>query len=200
MAKQRRDKTRAARRRAERERINAAAREAGAEAAEEALTRPRHARHVARLDELLARKVITPEQAQAGARLERDFRASNSVIGGRLIGVYEANQPRPPKKFQMPPPDAPHVIEARERVERAFAALGPLAPIVVHVVICDLPASSWGANGKPNTDAPGLLRFALSVLAVHFSTATAAWAVPARRSSSPAASRLSGQLALSGAA
>jgi hypothetical protein len=63
------------------------------------------------------------------------------------------------------------VIEARLAVEQAIAALGPLAPIVLHTCVLDLPASAWGANGSPNGDAIGLLRYALSVLALHYSKA-----------------------------
>ena len=75
--------------------------------------------------------------------------------------------PKKPKKYSAPAPDMPSAIVARERFERAIAALGPLSPIVIHVAICDLSASAWGANGKPNGDAVGILRLALSVLAVH---------------------------------
>jgi hypothetical protein len=69
------------------------------------------------------------------------------------------------------PRDTPSTIEARERFEQAQAALGPLSPIALHVCICDLTPSAWGANGKPNGDAVGLLRYGLSVLIVHYSRA-----------------------------
>jgi hypothetical protein len=173
-----RNRTRAARRRAEKQRVNTAARERGEEAAEDAKTRPRNARHAAQLDVLLHRHVITADQARAGGRFSRDFRMSGSVIG-RLIGRYEANMPRPPKKYSAPAPDTPSVIEARERFEQAQSALGPLSPIAIHVCVVDLPASTWGANGKPNGDAVGLLRYALSVLAVHYSR-TSPLRAPAR--------------------
>ena len=65
--------------------------------------------------------------------------------------------PRPPKKYATSAANTPPVIEARERFEAAVAALGPLAPIAIHVAICDLSPSTWGANGKPNGDARGLL-------------------------------------------
>jgi hypothetical protein len=161
-----RNRTRAARRRAEKQRVNAAARERGEEAAEDAKTRPRNARHAAQLDVLLHRHVITTDQARAGGRFSRDFQLSGTTIG-RLIGRYEPGMPRPPKKYSAPPPDTPHAIEARERFEQAQSALGPLSPIALHVCVCDLTPSAWGANGKPNGDAVGLLRYALSVLAVH---------------------------------
>jgi hypothetical protein len=167
MAHRHRTKTRAARRRAEKQRANAAARERGEEAVEDAKTRPRTARHAAQLDVLLHRHVITVDQARAGGRFKRDFRMSGTAIG-RLIGRYEPNLPKKPKRYAAPPPDTPHAIEARESFERAVGALGPLAPVTIHVAICDLPASAWGANGKPNGDAIGLLRYALSVLALHY--------------------------------
>ena len=85
MAHSRRDRTRAARRRAEKQKANAAARERGVEAVEDARSRPRNARHAAQLDVLLHRHVITTDQARAGSRFAFDFRASNTVIG-RLIG------------------------------------------------------------------------------------------------------------------
>ena len=170
MAQHKRNRTRATRRRAEKQRVNAAARERGVEAAEDARTRPRSARHAAQLDVLLHRHVISPDQARAGHRFAGDFRVSGSVIGS-LTGRYEPNLPKKPKKYAAPAPDAPHTIQAREAFEQAIAALGPLSPIVIHVAICDLSASAWGANGKPNGDAVGLLRYALSVLAVHYARA-----------------------------
>ena len=51
-----------------------------------------------------------------------------------------------------------------------MATLEPLCPIVIYVAICDLTPSAWGANGKPNGDAVGLLRYGLSVLAVRYAT------------------------------
>jgi hypothetical protein len=122
-----RNRTRAVRRIAERTKKNAAAVNAGAEAAEDAETRPRKARHTPELVRLLNRGVITPDQHRAGDRFAGDFRRSGSVIG-RLIGRYEAGMPRPPKKYSAPPPDTPHAIEARELFEQAVAALGPLSP------------------------------------------------------------------------
>jgi hypothetical protein len=171
-----RNRTRAARRRAEKQKLNAAARERGEEAAEEAKTRPRNARHAAQLDVLLHRHVITIDQARAGGRFGRDFWMSGSVIG-RLIGRYEPNLPKKPKRYSAPPPDTPHAIEAREAFEQACQALGPLSPIALHTCICDLTPSAWGANGKPNGDAVGLLRYALSVLAVHYTAAASAASV-----------------------
>jgi hypothetical protein len=168
-----RNRTRAARRRAEKQKANEAARERGVEAveaAEDAKSRPRNARHAAQLDVLLHRHVITVDQARAGHRFAGDFRRSGSVIGS-LTSRYEPNLPKKPKKYSASPPDTLSVIEARERFEQAIAALGPLSPIVIHVAICDLSASAWGANGKPNGDAVGLLRYALSVLAVHYARA-----------------------------
>ena len=165
-----RNRTRAQRRRLEKQKLNLEAIQRGEEAAEDAKTRPRNARHAAQLDVLLNRHVITVDQARAGGRFARDFQRSGTVIG-RLISRYEPGMPRLPKKYQSPPPDAPDTIEARERFEQAIAALGPLAPIVIHVAICDLPASAWGANGKSNGDAIGLLRYALAVLGLHY-TAT----------------------------
>ena len=190
MAHSRRDRTRAARRRVEKTKLNLAARERGelaVEAAEDAKSRPRNARHAAQLDILLHRCIVTLDQARAGHRFGRDFRASNSVIG-RLVGRYEANQPGKPKRYAAPAPDTPSVIVARERFERAIAALGPLSPIVIHVAITDLPASAWGANGKPNGDAVGILRLALSVLCVHYGRASSpkgAAEAPAHRPNNP---------------
>jgi Domain of unknown function (DUF6456) len=170
MAHRHRNKTRAARRIAERTKRNAAAVDAGVEAEADAKTRPRNARHAAQLDVLLHRHVITIDQARAGSRFSRDFHLSGTVIG-HLISRYEPNLPKKPKRYAAPAPDTPHVIEARERFEQAIAALGPLAPIALHVCVCDLPASAWGANGRPNGDAVGLLRYGLAVLGVHYSRA-----------------------------
>jgi hypothetical protein len=163
-----RNRTRAARRIAERTKRNASAIDAGVEAEEEARTRPRNARHAAQLDVLLHRHVITPDQARAGGRFSRDFHLSGTVIG-RLIGRYEAGMPKKPKKYAAPAADAPSTIEARERFELAQTALGPLVPIVIHVAICDLPPSEWCATAdRLNGDARAVLRFALSTLARHY--------------------------------
>jgi hypothetical protein len=167
MAHRHRDRTRAARRIAERTKRNAAAVDAGVEAEEAARTRPRNARHAAQLDVLLHRHVITPDQARAGGRFSRDFRLSGTVIR-RLIGRYEANMPKKPKRYAAAP-DTPSTIEARERFEQAVAALGPLVPIVIHVAICDLPPSEWCATAdRLNGDARAVLRFALSTLFRHY--------------------------------
>jgi hypothetical protein len=171
MAHSRRDRSRAARRRLEKQKANEATRERGAEAvatAEDARSRPRNARHAAQIDVLLHRHVITIDQARAGHRFARDFHLSGTVIG-RLIGRYEAGMPRPPKKYSAPPSDTPHAIEARELFELACQALGPLCPITVHVAICDLPPSEWCATAdRLNGDARAVLRFALSTLARHY--------------------------------
>jgi Domain of unknown function (DUF6456) len=168
MAHRHRTKTRAARRIAERTKRNAAAVDAGVEAEEDAKTRPRNARHAAQLDVLLHRHVIMVDQARAGGRFSRDFHLSGTVIG-RLIGRYEPNLPKKPKRYSAPPPDTPGAIEARERFEQAMAALGPLVPIVIHVAICDLPPSEWCATAdRLNGDARAVLRFALSTLARHY--------------------------------
>lgn len=174
MAKQRRDKTRAARRRAEKQRLNEQARERGVEAAEaeeDAKLRPRTARHMHELDRLLARGSITADQCRVGHRFAADFRRSGSVIGGRLISSYEANRPRPPKKYQTPAPDLPQVIEARERVELAIAALGRwLSPIVIHTCVADLPPSEWLATpAAANSEGAATLRLALAALVIHYS-------------------------------
>ena len=166
MAHRHRTKTRAARRRAEKTKANEAARSRGIEAAEDAadVNRPRNARHAAVLDVLLHRHAIRPDQARAGVRFAADFRRSATTIG-RLIGLYEPNMPQKPKKYAAPAADTPSVIEARERFEHAQAALGPLAPIVIHVAICDLPPSEWCATAdRLNGDARAVLRFALSIL------------------------------------
>ena len=147
MPKQR-NRTRAARRRAERTRLNLETRERGAEAvatAEDAKSRPRNARHAAQLDVLLHRGIVSTDQARAGNRFAGDFRRSGSVIGN-LISRYEAGMPRPPKKYSAPPPDVPHVIEARERFEAAQAALGPLAPIAIHTCISRFASLSLGCQ------------------------------------------------------
>jgi hypothetical protein len=163
-----RNRTRAARRRAEKQKLNLETRERGVEATEDAKTRPRNARHAAQLDVLLHRHVITVDQARAGGRFSRDFHLSGTVIG-RLIGRYEAGIPRPPKKYSAPAPDSPSTIEARERFEQAQTALGPLVPIVIHVAICDLPPSEWCATAdRLNGDARAVLRFALSTLVRHY--------------------------------
>jgi Domain of unknown function (DUF6456) len=184
MAHRHRSKTRAARRIAERTKRNAAAVDAGVEAEKDAKTRPRNARHASQLDVLLHRHVITVDQARAGGRFSHDFHLSGTV-SGYLISRYEPNLPKKPKRYAAPPPDVPLAIEARERFESAQSALGPLAPIALHVCVLDLPASAWGANGKPNGDAVGILRLALSVLALHYSKASSATGASAPRARLP---------------
>ena len=166
----RRTRTRAARRIVERTKRNVAAVEAGATAAEDAKSRPRVGRNVTHLDYLRSRGSISDTQADAGLHLARDFRASHSIIGSKMIGSYQANMPRPSRKYAVPAPDAPHVIEAREAVDAAVNALGPLVGIVFHVAVCDAAAGEWGATPQHrNGDAMALLRFGLSTLHRHYS-------------------------------
>jgi hypothetical protein len=157
-----RNRTRAARRNAERTSRNALARETAAELAE---SRPklRRARTKTQLETLEARGAMSHEQHRAGARLARDYYASNTVIG-RLVGRYEANLPKQPKKYQAAP-DTPSAIVARERYDQAMKTVGPwLSGILVHVCITDEPASGWGPmNGKAATDGIALLRLGLDV-------------------------------------
>jgi hypothetical protein len=170
MAKRRRP-TRAGRRRAERTRINADARERGVVAAKDAAdaNRPRVARHVDQLDQLLAAKAITVDQACAGMRFKGDFSRAGADTIGRLIGRYEPDASMPPKKYQAPPPPSIAAIDARMRFEAAVRELGPLAAVCIHVAVLDQPPLTWGANGHGlNRDAPALLRLGLSVLHVHY--------------------------------
>jgi hypothetical protein len=193
MAKRRRP-TRAARRRAERQKANAAAREraAGAtEAAEEDL--PRVARHVDQLDHLLTRGAISQDMAKAGARFTRDYERS-MTLSARLVGRYESDVIRPPKG--QAPPDTPLTFAARERFEAAVHELGPLWRIVYHVAVTDQPPESWGvASGHRNGDAAALLRLGLATLGQHygFSGARASRAGRSRHSSAarPAAAAAS---------
>jgi hypothetical protein len=164
-----RNRTRAARRNAERREKNAAALELATELAVEAEERPK--RHFARtktvLETLEARGAITLDQKRAGDRLARDYARSNTMIG-RLIGHYEANVPRRPGYGA--PPDTPMSIVARERYDNAMKAVGPhLNSILFHVVVTDLPPSHWGPlNGLAVAEGPKLLRVALDSLAAHY--------------------------------
>jgi Domain of unknown function (DUF6456) len=161
----RRRPTRAGRRRAEKEAANLAARERGVAAAEEAKTRPRVARHVDQLDQLLMRREISADQAAAGMRFQGDFRRAGSATIGRLVGTYEANMPRPPKKYQAPGADPLAAVVARERFEQACRELGPLCAVVIHVAVLDQPAEEWGATPeRRNGDALALLRLGLATL------------------------------------
>jgi Domain of unknown function (DUF6456) len=164
-----RNRSRAARRIAERTKINALAREAGAEIAADDQPKRRYARTKSQLELLESRGNITIHHRKAGERLEQDYRLSGTCPS-RLISRYEPNMPRQPKKYQAPS-DAPGNIAARERFDAAMSAIGPwLAPIVLHVVICDLPVANWGPmNGRAATHGPGLLFTALDALAAHYS-------------------------------
>jgi Domain of unknown function (DUF6456) len=160
-----RNRTRAARRIAERTKKNAAAIEAAVELAEEAQERPKrkYARTRTQLETLEARGGITLDQKRAGDRLAKDYARSNTTIG-RLVGRYEANMPRRPGYGA--PPDTPLSIVARERYDNAMKAVGPwLNGILFHVCITDLPPSGWGPmNGKAALDGPPILRLALDAL------------------------------------
>jgi hypothetical protein len=164
-----RRKTRAARRIKERTRRNALAREAAAEIAEEQ-KRPKlkNARHKTQLELLASRGNIREEHHKAGARLARDY-AMSKTIPTALIGRYEANMPRPPKKYQAPN-DAPSSIAARERYDAAMAAVGPfLNGILFHVCVVDLPVAEWGPlNGRAKSHGVPVLYSALDALCWHY--------------------------------
>jgi hypothetical protein len=161
----RRRPTRADRRRAEREAANRLARERGAAAAEDARTRPRVARHVDQLDQPLARREISADQACAGMRFKGDFQHAGTATLGRLIGRYEPNLEAPPKRYQQPAAGTLGSIQARMRFEGACRELGPLCAVVVHVAVLDQPAEEWGATPeRRNGDALALLRLGLATL------------------------------------
>jgi Domain of unknown function (DUF6456) len=137
--------SRAARRISERTVRNALARGVAAEIAAEPPRRV--ARTKSQLELLEGRKSITPEHRRAGERLERDYRQSQTNPA-RLIGRYEANMPKAPKRYQAAA-DTPQSLIGRERFERAMAAAGPLSGILLHVCICDEPATAWAPmNGR----------------------------------------------------
>jgi hypothetical protein len=101
-------------------------------------------------------------------RFQGDFRRAGTVTIGRLIGRYEPNLAAPPKKYQAPAADTLGSIQARMRFEGACRELGPLAAIVIHTAVLDQPAEEWAPTGQRNADALALLRFALSVLHIHY--------------------------------
>ena len=147
MARRRRP-TRAERRRAERARANADARERGAEAAGDVPLHLRIARHQHQLDQLEQAGVIGTEQARAGHRLARDHRLGGAPVRLRLP-TYQPGA-RPPRKLSMGQ-GTPAQEAALERFQAALRATGEYAAILVHVAICDQPPTSWqpaiGANG-----------------------------------------------------
>jgi Domain of unknown function (DUF6456) len=156
--------SRAARRISERTVRNALARGVALEIAEP----PRRvARTKSQLEWLEGRKTITPEHRRAGERLERDYRQSQTNPA-RLIGRYEPNMPKAPKRYQASA-DTPSSLIGRERFERAMAAVGPLSGILLHVVICDEPATAWGPlNGRAASHGVPVLLVALDALCDHY--------------------------------
>jgi hypothetical protein len=199
----RRRPTRADRRRAERTAANSLARERGAAVAEEARTRPRIARHVDQLDQLLMRREITADQAAAGMRLKGDFQRAGTATIGRLIGRYEANLEAPPKHYQTPGGEPLAAIQARIRFEGACEELGPLCAVVIHVAVLDLVAEEWGATPqRRNGDALALLRLGLATLHLFYGRQRYGLSEPPRagRATSTGPATISPRTALNGAA
>jgi hypothetical protein len=116
-----RNRTRAARRIAERTRRNAEAVAAGIELAEDRPKRRRVVRFKTQLETLEARSAITMEQKRAGERLAQDYASSNSTIG-RLTASYEPRL-RSKSKYQQTP-DTPLSVAARERYDNALKEAG----------------------------------------------------------------------------
>jgi hypothetical protein len=173
MAKRRRP-TRAQRRRAERERINAEARERGAAAAGEIPVQHRSARHLHVLDKLARDGVLGGTQVRAAYQLVRDHGAGG--VATRLVRSLHEPGPTPPKKHQAPHPSTPAEEAARARFEAALQATAEFAPIIVHVALCDLAPGEWrpgiGANGHGH--ALEQLRQGLDALCRHYSAQRAA--------------------------
>jgi Domain of unknown function (DUF6456) len=127
----------------------------------------RVARTKSQLELLEGRKSITSEHRRAGERLERDYRQSQTNPA-RLIGRYEANMPKAPKRYQASA-DTPSSLIGRERFERAMTAVGPLSGILLHVCICDEPATAWGPlNGRAASHGVPVLLVALDALCDHY--------------------------------
>jgi hypothetical protein len=164
----RRRPTRAERRRAERARENAERRARGQEALEEQPRRLRFARHATQLQLLEANGTIGSEQARAGTRLWRDWHASSPENALKMLN-YETG-PRSPRKHRPPAPATPVQERAREQFERASELLGELAPVLIHVCICDQPVGAWspalGASGHGHPVEQ--LRAGLDALARHY--------------------------------
>lgn len=150
---------RAQRRIRERTARNALALETVAET-EEDRPKLKQARSISQIEFFYGRGSNSDRQRAAGERLALDFR----IAGGNpcLVARYEPRMTGFDKR-QYARDLTPARIDARARFERALRAVGhQLAPLVVHVCICDLTVTDWSAPGIRSTDAPALLRLALS--------------------------------------
>jgi hypothetical protein len=161
--------SRAERRRAERARANALARERGAEAAGDVPIHLRIARHRDQLDQLELVGVISGAQARAGHRLARDHQMGGAPVRLRMP-AYQPGAPPPRKLSAALAPDSPAALDARERFQAALRAAGEYAAILVHVCLTDLPPAAWqpalGANGHGH--AVEQLREGLTRLILHY--------------------------------
>jgi hypothetical protein len=189
MARRRRP-TRADRRRAEKEAANRLARERGAVAAEDAadVNRPRVARHVDQIDQLVTRREISADQAAAGMRFAGDFRRAGTATLGRLVGRYGPNLVAPPKRYQQPANDPIAAVQARARFEQACRELGPLAAVVIHTTVLDQAPEEWGASPtRRNGDALALLRLGLATLRLWYDQQLSELPAPPRATSEASA-------------
>lgn len=108
------------------------------------------------LDRYLVRGQITQRQFDAGQKLYRLWRTSGS--GQRVIAAYG---PRVQAAKDLSDDQA----VLRSRVTEILRRMGPLAPILVHVCLCDEAARDW-ARGRGDAAQAGVvvLRLALDAL------------------------------------
>lgn len=140
---------------------NAAAREAGEVAAEEAEARPKVARDQPILERYRARGQITQVQYEAGERLHQD------AVGMGQSFVKAASYERVSPGNGDP---TPRQLKCYHAYVSAIQAVGQfLSPVLVGVCIHDQSCSEWASTyHRKETDGMGILRLALDALADHY--------------------------------
>jgi Domain of unknown function (DUF6456) len=157
----RKTKAQRARRIKEKTAKNAAAREAGEAAADEAQERPKIARDQPILERYRVRGQITEVQYEAGERLHE------AAVGMGQSFVKAASYERVSPSNGDP---TPRQIKCYHDYVSAIQAVGQfLSPVLISVCIHDQSCAEWASTyHRKETDGIGILRLALDALAHHY--------------------------------
>lgn len=113
------------------------------------------------LDRMYRRDEINFRAFDAGERFQSAWYVG--CRGAAITANYDVRIPSSSGEVEQ------HVVRARRSVKKALDAVGPLAPIVVHVAGLDLPPSEWAMmHDHDKRSGITVLRLALGALADHY--------------------------------
>jgi hypothetical protein len=170
-----RNRTRAARRRAERTRLSSETIERNTEAAEIAELVRRGVRTKPILEEYRNRGQIGEDRFRAGMKLRRDWYGVGKSLSPGRVQAHSWERFLDGGRYD---DFTPYQLDCKARVDAALTAAGaPLASVLINVCFHDLPASDWALafGRRPKSDGIACLRLGLDSLHAHYESRQGWW-------------------------